>query len=193
MEKVEKVVKNNFFHDLGLQNGLSRGKNCQKQLFPRFGPPKRLESWKKLFLTTFSTNFMILKTSSTIRGKSGKGCQKQLFPRFGPPKRLESWKKLFLTTFPTIFMIPKTSSTIRGKSGKSCQNQLFPRLKLFWRPKSWKKLVLTTFSTISMIPKDFLKVGLANIFRDSGRFGGPNRGKSWPGQLSRRFTNTFHA
>ena len=37
VEKVEKVVKNNFFHDLGLHNGLSRGKN--------------------LVLTTFSTNF----------------------------------------------------------------------------------------------------------------------------------------
>ena len=25
---VEKVVKNDFFHDLGFQNGLSRGKSC---------------------------------------------------------------------------------------------------------------------------------------------------------------------
>ena len=154
MEKVEKVVKNNFFHDLGLQNGL--------------------RSWKKLVLTTFSTIFMIPKTSSEIRGKSGKSCQKQLFPRFGPPKRLESWKKLVLTTFSTISMIPKTSSTIRGKSGKSCQKQLFPRfgppkrlevvekvgfdnffhhfydskdvLRNSW--KKWKKLSKTTFSTI---------------------------------------------
>ena len=31
---VEKVVKNNFFHDLGLQNGLSRGKCWPGQLFP---------------------------------------------------------------------------------------------------------------------------------------------------------------
>ena len=39
--------------------------------------------------------------------------------------------------------------------------------------------------------KDFLKkivqkvekVGLANIFHDSSRFGSPNRGKRWPGQL----------
>ena len=28
VEKVEKVVKNNFFHDFGLQNSLSRGKSC---------------------------------------------------------------------------------------------------------------------------------------------------------------------
>ena len=27
IKMVEKVVKNNFFHDLGLQNGLSRGKS----------------------------------------------------------------------------------------------------------------------------------------------------------------------
>ena len=33
---VEKVVKNNFFHDLGLQNGLSRGKSWPGQLFPLF-------------------------------------------------------------------------------------------------------------------------------------------------------------
>ena len=81
--------------------------------------------------TTFSTIFMIPKTSSEIRGKSGKSCQNQLFPQFGPPKRLESWKKLARTTFSTISMIPKTSSKIRGKRGKSCQNQHFPRLKPF--------------------------------------------------------------
>ena len=139
---MEKVVFDNFFHFFH--------EFLRKSFF------FLRKWWKKLFLTTFSTVFMIPKTSSEIRGQSGKSCQKQLFPRFGPPKRLESCKKLFLTTFSTIFMIPKTSSEIRGKSGKSCQNQLFPRLKLFWRPKSWKKLVLTTSSTISMIPTDFL-------------------------------------
>ena len=106
IKMVEKIVKTNFF-----------------QLKPFWRP----KSWKKLFLTIFSTIFMIPKTSSTIRGKSGKSCQKQLFPRFGPPKRLESWKKLFLTTFSTIFMIPKTSSTIRGKSGECWPGQHFPR------------------------------------------------------------------
>ena len=155
---VEKVVFDNFFHHFYdsedfLRNSWKSGKSCQKQLLHRFGPPKRLESWKKLFLTTFSTIFMIPKTSSEIRGKSGKSCQKQHFQRFGPPKRLESWKKLFLTTFSTIFMIPKTSSTIRGKSGKSCQKQHFPRFGPPKRLESWKKLFLTTFSATFMVPK----------------------------------------
>ena len=79
--------------------------------------------------------------------------------------------------------------------------------------KKWKKLSKPTFSTTQAgleaeivekvgfdnffhhfydskrLPQQFVekveKVGLANIFRDSGRFGGPN--------LSTRFTNTFHA
>ena len=104
------------------------------------------------------------------------------------------WKKLSRPTFSSIFVRKKTSSEIRGKSGKSCQNQLFPRLKPFWRPKSWKKLVLTTFSTICMVPKTSKKfvekvekVVLAKIFHDSGRFGGLNRGQSWPGQLFHHF------
>ena len=87
--------------------------------------------------------------------------------------------------------------------------------------KKWKKLSKTTFSTTQAVleaeivekvgfdnffhhfygSKDILNtirgkveiVVKTNIFHDSGRFGGPNRGKSWPGQLSTRFTNTFHA
>ena len=154
METVKKVVKTNFFHDLGLQNGLSRGKSWPVQLSPLF--PRISEEvffsrkwWKKLARTPFSTMFMIPKTSSEIRGNSEKSCQNQLFPRFGPPKRLESWKKLARTTFSTISMIPKTSSELRGNSGKSCQNQRFPRFGPPKRLESWKKLVLTTFSPFS--------------------------------------------
>ena len=174
---LEKVVFDNFFHHLYdskdfLRNSWKKWKSCQKQLFPRFGPPKQLEPWKKLVLTTFSTfpriveevfftkmvekvvfdNFFhhFYDSKDFLRNswKSGKSCQNQVFPQFGPPKRLESWKKLARTTFSTISMIPKTSSK------KSWPGQHFPRLKPFWRPKSWK---------------------------------------SWPGQLSTRFTNTFHA
>ena len=127
---MEQVGLDNFFHHFYdskdfLRNSWKKWKSCQNQFFPRFGPPKRLESWKKLARTTFSTNFwgsfffftkMVEKVSLD-----------NFFHHFYDSKDFlrNSWKK--------------------WKSGKSCQDQLFPRLKPFWRPKSWKKLARPTF------------------------------------------------
>ena len=85
---VEKVGLANIFHDLGLQNSLSRGKCWPGQFFPPFSSFIKLsqkfvekaekvslatfwrfESWKMLVRLTFSTIFVIYKTSSEIAGK----------------------------------------------------------------------------------------------------------------------------
>ena len=74
VEKVEKVVKTNFF--------------------PRLKPFWRPKSWKKLVLTTFSTIFMIPKTSPKIRGKSCQVVKTNFFydsSRFGGPNRGKCW------------------------------------------------------------------------------------------------------
>ena len=82
---VEKVVKNNFFHDSSRFGRPNRGVVFDNffHFFHEF-LRKSLESykwWKKLSKTTFSTIFVKKKTSSQIRGKSGKSCQNQFFPR----------------------------------------------------------------------------------------------------------------
>ena len=94
---VEKVVKTNFFHDLSLQNGLSRGK-C----------------W---FLTTFSTFPRISAEVFGIIKMVEKVVKTNVFH---DSSRLEAQivEKFGFDIFSTIFMIPKTSSEIRGKSGK---------------------------------------------------------------------------
>ena len=159
---MEKVVKNNFFHDLGLQNGLSRGKIVFDNFFHQFLIPKTSSTirWNKLSKPTFSTTQAVLEAQIVEKvvfdnffhhfydskdflnnsWKKWKNCQKQLFPRYGPPKRLESWKKLVLTIFP-----------------------LFPRI------------VEEVFGIIKTVEK----VVKNNFFHDSSRFGGRNRGKSW--------------
>ena len=125
-----------------------RGKSresWQNQLFQRFGPPKRLESWKKLVLTTFPLFPRISEEVFGIIKMVEKVVLANIFHDLGLQNGL-SWKKLVLTihflgkrSYFFTKMVGKwtTFSTfqreIRGKSGsESC----WP----FWRPKP-------TFST----------------------------------------------
>ena len=97
---MEKVVFDNFFrHFYGSKDFLNQfvengGKSCQKQLFPPFGPPKRLESWKKLVLTTFSTfsTKFVEEVFGTIKvaEKVGKTNFFHDSSRFGGPNRGKS-------------------------------------------------------------------------------------------------------
>ena len=105
----------NFFHHLGLQNGLSPGKSWPGQLFPLF--PRISEEVfftkmvEKVGLDNFFQHFYGSKDFLRNSWKKWKSWPGQLFPLFFlSPKRLESWKKLARTTFSIIFMIPKTSS-----------------------------------------------------------------------------------
>ena len=98
---VEKVGLANIFHDLGLEN---------------------------VARPTFSTIFMILKTSSEIRGKSGKSWPGHVF-QAGVVDNIGQGNVFH------VFVIPKTCSEIRGKNEKKLESLTI--------------LVRATFSTFS--------------------------------------------
>ena len=147
MVKVEKVGLAKIFHDLGLQNGLSRGKCCPGQFFPLFpqiseevsGIIKMVENVGQ---ANFFHHFRAVYSSSEIRGK----VEKVGLATFS---RLKSWKMSARPTFSTIFVIYKTSSEFCGKSGKSWPGQNFPRFGPPKRLESWKMLSRPIFSTFS--------------------------------------------
>ena len=115
--------------------------------------------WKKLAWPTFSTIFMIPKTSSKILGKSWPG---QHFPRFGLPKRLESWKMLARPTFSTIFVVYKTVSEIRGKSGKSWPGHVF---KISILENVGQANFFHHFRDLQNFLRNCLKVGRVSFFK----------------------------
>ena len=108
-----------------------------------------------------------------------------------PQKFVAKVEKVVLANF---FHDPsRFGGTNRGKSWPEQLFPLFPRISgdVFGIIKMVEKIVqanfFSPFSCKIKLPQKSVekveKVVLANFFHDSSRFGGPNRGKSWPGQL----------
>ena len=147
MEKVEKVVLAKFFHDLGLKNGLSRGKSWPGQLFPLF--PRISE--EVLFFTKMVEkigldNFFhhVYDSKDFLRNSWKK------------------WKKLAWPIFSTTQAVLEVQ--IVEKLGQDNFLHHFYDSKDFLRNswKKWKKLAWPTFSTTQAI----LEAGFTNNFQD---------------------------
>ena len=117
---VEKVGLDNFSTIFMIPRTSSEffgksGKSCHNQLFPQFGPPKRLESWKKLVLTTFFHHF---HDSKDFLINSWKKWKKLAWPTFSTTQAVLEARiveNVGQSNFSTMSMIPKTSSEIAGK------------------------------------------------------------------------------
>ena len=167
VEKVEKVGLANIFHDLGLQNGLSRGKCWPGELFPLF--PQICEEV-----------FGIIKMVE----KCWPG---QLFPPFSWFTKLP---QKFVEKVGLAKHFPRFGSKTAWVVENVGQANFFHDLGLqngLSRGKCWPGQLFPPFSWFTKLPQKFVekveKDGLANILHDLGLQNGLSRGKCRPGEL----------
>ena len=138
------------------------GKSCPGQRFPRFGPPKRLESWKKLARTTFSTFPRISEEVLFFTKMVEKVGLDNLFHHFYDSKDFlrNSWKKVEKVGLAYVFHdLGLQNGLSRGKSWPGQLFPLFPRIseEVLFFTKMVEKVGLDNLFHHFYDSKDFLR------------------------------------